>query len=475
MGFRFLNLIRPFMAILPEVAAPDRKVPFRQKVLWTAVTLFIFLVCSQIPLYGIMSSDSSDPLYWLRVILASNRGTLMELGITPIVTSGMIMQLLAGANLIEVDFSLKEDRALFSGAQKLFAMVFAFGQATVSVMTGLYGDPSEIGAGVCLLLIIQLVVAGLISMLLDELLQKGYGLGSGISLFIATNICESIIWKAFSPTTVNTGRGPEFEGAIVALFYLVFTRNDKTRALKEAFYRTNLPNVMNLLATVLVFAIVIYLQGFRVEIPVKSNKYRGQRGTYPIKLFYTSNMPIMLQSALTTNVFLISQMLYTRFPDNLLVRLLGVWSPYEGSSQLFASGGLAYFMSPPHSITDALLDPIHTFIYIVFMLTACALFSKTWIEVSGSSPREVAKQLKEQDMVMAGHRENSTYKELKRVIPVAAAFGGACIGALSVLADLLGALGSGTGILLAVTIIYSYFEMFVKEQAAEGGIDALLF
>lgn len=86
--------------------------------LWTAVTLLIFLVCSQVPLYGIMSSDSSDPLYWMRVILASNRGTLMELGISPIVTSGMIMQLLAGANLIEVDFGLKEDRALFSGAQK---------------------------------------------------------------------------------------------------------------------------------------------------------------------------------------------------------------------------------------------------------------------------------------------------------------------------------------------------------------------
>jgi Plug domain of Sec61p len=94
------------------------QVPFNQKVLWTAVTLLIFLVCSQVPLYGIMSSDSSDPFYWMRVILASNRGTLMELGISPIVTSGMIMQLLAGANLIDVDFSLKEDRGLFSGAQK---------------------------------------------------------------------------------------------------------------------------------------------------------------------------------------------------------------------------------------------------------------------------------------------------------------------------------------------------------------------
>lgn len=91
-------------------------------------------------------------------------------------------------------------------------------------------------------------------------MQKGYGLGSGISLFIATNICETIIWKAFSPATINTGRGTEFEGAIIALFHLLATRNDKVRALREAFYRQNLPNLMNLLATVLVFAIVIYFQ-----------------------------------------------------------------------------------------------------------------------------------------------------------------------------------------------------------------------
>lgn len=461
------------MGILPEIQAADRKVPFQQKVGWTAVTLLIYLVCSQIPLFGIVSSDSSDPLYWMRVILASNRGTLMELGISPIVTSGMIMQLLAGANLIEVDFSLKDDRALFGGAQKLFAILISFGQATVYVLTGLYGQPKDLGAGICLLLILQLMIAGLLVILLDELLQKGYGLGSGISLFIATNICESIVWKALSPTTINTGRGPEFEGALIALFHLLFTRNDKTRALKEAFYRERLPNIMNLLATLVVFAAVIYLQGFRIEIPVKSNKNRGQRGTYPVKLFYTSNMPIMLESALTSNVFILSQMLFNRFPDNLLVRLLGTWEPLEDSAQLSAVSGIAYYMSPPHTIKEALIDPVHTGIYITFMLTACALFSKTWIEVSGSGPRDVARQLKDQQMVMAGHREGSMYKELKRVIPTAAAFGGATIGALSVCADLMGALGSGTGILMAVTIIYGFFEMAVKENYAGPEMAAL--
>ena len=152
-------------------------------------------------------------------------------------------------------------RALFSGAQKLFGMIMTLGQAVVYVLTGMYGDPSQMGTGICCLIVIQLFVAGMIVLLLDELLSKGYGLGSGISLFIATNICETIVWKAFSPTTVNVGRGTEFEGAIVALFHLLATKSDKVRALNEAFYRQNLPNLMNLLATIVVFLVVIYFQG----------------------------------------------------------------------------------------------------------------------------------------------------------------------------------------------------------------------
>ncbi|KPI37749.1 Protein transport protein SEC61 subunit alpha [Cyphellophora attinorum] len=456
-GLRFLDLIKPFTPLLPEVAAPESKINFNQKLMWTGCTLLIFLVMSQMPLYGIVSSDTSDPIYWLRMMLASNRGTLMELGTTPIISSGMVFQLLAGTHLIDVNLDLKADRELYQTAQKLFAIILSFGQACVFVLTGLYGQPSDLGAGICLLLIVQLVLAGLVVILLDELLQKGYGLGSGISLFIATNICESIVWKAFSPTTIDTGRGKEFEGAIIALVHLLVTWPDKTRALREAFYRQHLPNVMNLLATLAVFGMVIYLQGFRVEIPVKSSRQRGMRGSYPVRLFYTSNMPIMLQSALASNIFMISQMLYTRFSDNLLVKLFGTWEPRE---------------APPSS--TPLLDPIHTVIYIAFIVVACALFSKTWIEVSGSAPRDVAKQLKDQGLVMAGHREQSMYKELKRVIPTAAAFGGACIGALSVASDMMGALGSGTGILLAVTIIYGYFEIAAKEGEFGQGLKGLV-
>jgi len=468
-GLRFLDLIKPFTPLLPEISSPETKVPFQQKLTWTGITLLIFLVMSQMPLYGIVSSDSSDPLFWLRMVMASNRGTLMELGITPIITSGMVFQLLAGTHILDIDMNLKTDRELYQTAQKLLAIIMSFGQACVYVFSGLYGPPSELGLGICVLLVVQLVIAGLIVILLDELLQKGYGLGSGISLFIATNVCEQIVWKAFSPTTINTGRGPEFEGAILALVHLMVTWPNKQLALREAFFRQSLPNVMNLLATLAIFAAVIYLQSFRVEIPVKSSRQRGMRGSYPVRLFYTSNMPIMLQSALSSNIFLVSQMLYSRFSDNLLVRLVGVWEAKEGQgAQLHAISGVAYYMSPPFSVSEALLDPIHTAIYLLYMIAACALFSKTWVEVSGSAPRDVAKQLKEQGLVMAGHREQSMYKELKRVIPTAAAFGGAIIGLLSVASDLMGALGSGTSILLAVTIIYSYFEIAAKEGDMPG-------
>lgn len=461
---RFLHLIRPVMFVLPEVASPDRKIPLREKLLWTTITLFIYLVCCQIPIYGIQSAKSSDPFYWVRVVLASNRGTIMELGISPIITSGMVMQMLAGARLIEVDQNVKEDRALFQGAQKLFGILITIGEAIAYVLSGMYGDLSSIGAGNAILIITQLFCAGLIVLTLDEMLAKGYGLGGGISLFIATGICETIVWKSFSPTTINTGRGTEFEGAIIALFHLLITRNNKLQALREAFTRSNLPNLTNLMATILIFVVVIYFQGWRVNLPVKYQKYRGQEGNYPIKLFYTSNMPIILLSSLVSNLYFISQLLYNRAPTNVLVRLLGMWQEPEGGGQKIPVGGIAYYISPPRSLAEIIYDPFHAVFYFVFILTSCALFSKTWIEVSGSSARDVAKQLRDQQMVMKGHRDSALINVLNRYIPTAAAFGGMCIGALSILADLSGAIGSGTGILLAVTIIFGFYEAFVKEQ-----------
>ncbi|KAI8092152.1 SecY subunit of pre protein translocase [Gilbertella persicaria] len=465
MGIRVLRFFKPFMAALPEIESPDRKVPFNFKLLYTVITLFAYLVMSQLPLYGVVSSDSSDPLYWFRTVLASSRGTLMELGVLPILTSGMVLQLLAASNVIHVDYSLKEDRSLFCGAQKLFAVLIAITQATLLVFTGLYGNPIEIGTIRCGLLILQLVFSSYVTILLDELLQKGYGMGSGINIFVAANVCQTIFWKALSFSTIATIRGNEYEGALISLFHLISSRKDKARALKDAFYRSDLTNVMSVMATLATFAFVIYIQGFRIELPVKSNRLRGQRANYPIKFFYTSSMPIMLQTALFANVFLFSQTVYTYFGSNLLIRVLGVWEPVNTeSNQLIPTGGLVYYISTPRSLTEAIFAPVHTAVYVSITLIICAYFSKVWVDISGSSSRDVAKTLKDQQLTIAGFRDVSMYKELQRVIPVAASFGGAALAIIAVIADIFGVIGSGAGILMCVMIIFQYFEMFVREQ-----------
>ena len=461
---RFLDLVKPVMFLIPQIKAPIRKVQKRDKFVWSAIALFIYLICCQIPLYGIYKSTGSDQLYWLRVILASNRGTLMELGISPIVTSGMIMQLLAGSKIIDVDKKEKEDKELFDGATKLFGFVITIGEAVAYVLSGMYGDLANLGALNAYLIIIQLCVAGVIVLLLDEIMQKGYGIGSGISLFIAVNICETIIWKSFSPFTITTESGlTEYEGAIVNAIHQLITRPNKISALQHAFYRATGANLFNLITTFVVFLVVIYFQGFKHEIKI-THKNDASYRTYPIKLFYSSNIPIILQSALVSNLFFFSQILYKRYKHFLPVRILGKWEDVESGGHSIPVGGLAYYISPPQSILDFAKDPFHTLFYIAFMLVSCGFFSKTWIDVSGSGVGDVARNLQDQGYMIEGFRENRIKDKLKRYIPIAATFGGMCIGLLTIFADFLGAIGSGTGILLAVTIIYSFYEEISKDD-----------
>mmetsp|Transcript_13835 Transcript_13835/g.30121 ORF Transcript_13835/g.30121 Transcript_13835/m.30121 type:complete len:474 (-) Transcript_13835:180-1601(-) len=464
---KVIHLIRPFVSVVPEVEKPTAAIPFREKILWTTCALLIYMVCSNLPLYGVQRAVTSDPFYWMRVILASNRGTLMELGVSPLVTTGMVMQLLAGAKIIDVNLDNKEDRVLFQAAQKVVGLLVTIVEAAAYVFSGMYGDVAAIGSGNALLIVAQLFFAGLVLLMLDEMLQRGYGLGSGISLFIAAHISETIVWQAFSPTTVNTGRGTEFEGAFLAFFHLIFVRSNKFQAIREALFRQNLPNLTNLMATVLIFAACIYMQGWRVNLTVKLQKSRGLERPYPVKLFYTSNMPIILQTALVSNIYFISKMLYNSAPNSPFIKLIGEWgvaSPENAVQYPVPIGGLAYYISPPATLSVMFHDPFHALFYLMFTLTACAIFGRTWTEVSGTSVKHIARQMRENQVVMKGHRDTATARVLGRYIPIAAALGGICIGLLTVVADYMGAIGSGAGILLTVTIIYDLYEACMREN-----------
>jgi protein transport protein SEC61 subunit alpha len=401
--------------------------------------LLIYLLCSQIPLFGIVKQSSEDPLYWTRVILASNKGTLMELGISPSITAGMVMQLLVGSKLIELDQTLKEDKAIFNGAQKLLGILIGFGEAVAYVWGGSYGELDKIGAGNAILIIIQLTFAGVVVVMLDELLQNGYGIGSAISLFIATNISETILWKAFSPISM----GDQYEGAIVALFHLLISKSNKLEAIQIALFRSNAPSLMNLFSTLAVFCVVIYFQGFKIDLAVHNTKLRNHTTTYPIKLFYTSNTPIILLTALISNLFFVSQILFKKLGSFFIIRLLGRWKEVSFGGPMYPVSGLVYYLSPPRSIMEIVTEPIHTLVYCTIILGACALFSRYWIEISGNSPSDVADNLEKQGMTVPSGRPVELKRKLKKYIPTAATFGGICIGALTILADFLGAIGSG--------------------------------
>lgn len=458
---KLLSYIRPALNFLPEVEAANRIVPLKDKLIWTVLTLLIFLLCSQIPLYGIAHVVGDDPMFWTRLIMASNRGTLMELGIGPIVTAGMIVQLVVGAKIIDVDQKNKEDKELINGVQKLLAILIAMFEAVAYVTSGMYGDIEDIGAFKAMMIIVQLVAASLLVNLLDEILQKGgYGLVSAISLFIATNVCEELLWKSFS----FLKEGPEYEGAFISLFDQLINNPNKFSAIKQSFLRERLPNLNNVVATVFIFMVVNYFQGFQVNVAIHNKQIRGHSESYPIKLFYTSNMPIILQSTLLSNLFFASRLLYKKFGTFFVVRLLGKWKEQTIGGQSYPVGGFVYYISAPDSVTNMINDPLHTICYVLFIMISCAVFSRTWIEVSGSSPREVANNLQDQKITALGGSNKLLRKKLDKYIPIAAYFGGVCIGLLSLVADFLGAIGSGTGILLTCGIIYEFYVEFMKEQ-----------
>jgi len=459
---KFLKAFQPLVQFIPEIKAPERRVSFNEKILWTAAALIIYLVMSEIPLYGLGKGE--DVLFY-RVIFASTKGTLMELGIGPIVTAGLILQLLAASRIIDVDFSDPEDRALFSGANKVFSIIMAIVQASSYLLGGLFG---ALTATQAVIIFIQLIIASLIVMLLDEMIQKGWGIGSGISLFILAGVAQRIMIDCFS-TMPSLSEPTKYRGIISAMIQALVTGNSLT----DLFIRPmNDPSILGLIFTVGIFLFCIYAQGVRVEIPIAHSRFRGFRGRYPINLLYVSNLPVIFASALFGNIYMISQILWSNYHANESLRpwiqLLGDFEYTEGG-RLQPRGGLAYYVIAPRGFMDVSSDPIRYGIYAILLILFCVVFSWVWLEVGGLDPRTVAKQLVDSGMQVPGFRraEKPIEAILRRYIPTVTLLGGLIVGLLAAIADFFGAFGTGTGILLSVGIIYQYYQQIMREQIEE--------
>ena len=458
MAGRFLSLFRPLARVLPEIKVPERKVSFNEKIFWTALVLIVYLVMTEIPLYGI-SGEVQEQFGSLRVIFASNRGTLMELGIGPIVTAGLILQLLVGSAIIQADMSDPQDRGLFTVASKFFSILLTGIQASAYIISGMYGS---LPGPTTIVIFLQLIGSGVIVMLMDELVQKGWGLGSGISLFIMAGVAQNILWQTFNPGT----------GLFVGGLYQL-TLGDASYQLTDWVIGGGAyPSLIGFIATVITFLVIIYLEGVRVELPMTYAGYKGFRSRYPIKLLYVSNLPVIFASALFANVYFFSQLLWSQMGSpapgtNLLFQIIG---DYNSTTQgVTPVGGLAYFVTPPNNIVSVAAEPIRAAVYLAILVAFCAVFSLIWLEVGGLGPDKVAKQLMDSGMQIPGYRRSGRPIQaiLKRYIPVVTVLGGIIVGLIAGIADFLGVFGTGTGILLSVGIIYQYYELLMRERAAE--------
>ncbi|MDI9609675.1 MAG: preprotein translocase subunit SecY, partial [Candidatus Verstraetearchaeota archaeon] len=256
---RFLELMDPLVRRLPEIPKPQRKVSLKEKALWTVLALSIYLIMAEIPLYGVpFTGGEFEQFLIYRIIFASKKGTLMDLGIGPIVTAGLIMQILAGSKILNVNMSNPKDRGLFTGTQKIFAIVMTVVEAVAFLLGGSYGSTTNVASA---LIIGQLFAVGILVLLLDEMIQKGWGLGSGISLFILAGVAQQVVWLCFSPVgPVADGKAL---GAIIAFFQTAFSGE----SILLAFSRYPYPDMVGFLAMLLVFFVAVYLEGMKIEIP----------------------------------------------------------------------------------------------------------------------------------------------------------------------------------------------------------------
>lgn len=450
---RIVEKTEPYLVQVPK---PKKKLSLPTRLIWCGMALLIYQVMGQTPLFG-ATAPQFDFLAFARVIFASQQGTLVELGIGPIVTAGLLMQLLKGSEILKFDFTKPDERGVFQTATKLVTYIVIIVESIVYAIA-VYG-PGIANPSVLYVIIGQLIAASVIIMFLDELIQKGWGLGSGISLFIMAGVAQQILWSIFSPL-------PAGDGGLIGIAPFVaqsFAQGD----ISSIFFRSNqLPSLFGLGITAGILLILVYTQAIKVEIPIVSTKYRGFSATYPIKLMYVSNIPVILASALTANAIFIGQMMWANFNprnNNALFNFLAQFDPQSPSTPI---GGLVYYITPPRGLDLAALDPLRAVAYVLFMIGIVVVFGRLWVELGGLSPKSAAKNLLDADVQVPGFRRSNQPVEslLAKYIPSVTIIGSAILGALAGASDVLGVFGTGIGILLMVDILINYYQQLVREQ-----------
>ena len=498
-----LYALHRFVDTYPTITKPERHVRFNEKLWTTTLVLIIYFAMTNVMLWG-LSGQALDLFSGFRSIMAGASGTIMHLGIGPIVTGSIIMQLFAGAKIIRLDLQDSEDKAMYQGVQKLLVLLMI----PIESIPQTYGflDPTEAlitdyGMGWANFVIVaQLFAGSYLVFLLDELVSK-WGIGSGISLFIAAGVAQSTFVGTLSPLPATSGMSYSLQnppsGTLPMIFYMFREASNGEMISQNGFETillTHVNPVAALFSSVVVFLVVAYAESSKLELPLTHGKVRGHRGKYPIRLVYASNIPVILMAALLANINMFT-LLFWNHPTLQKTPILGKegWGSmseyigvYEPGSST-PSGGFAWYSSMVNGVNDWLIPILnqqgdiyghslwqiggHVVFYVTLMTVGSMVFAKFWIDTTNMGSKDVAKQIERTGMQIPGFRKNPLVLEriLERYIPPVTYFSGAFVGLLAAGADLLGTVGNatGTGLLLAVGIILRTYEQIQKEQAME--------
>ena len=363
--------------------------------------------------------------------------------------------------LLKIDQSTREGRIFFQGLQKILAIFFIIFEAMVYVLMGGLAPAAGLASGAYrmmeFILIFQLILGGLLVLFMDEVTSK-WGFGSGVSLFIVAGVGAEIFIQAFSflnsQGALAFGSGLAPVGKVWSLFMSLISGDTIGMSLALAA----------ILATIVVFILAVYAQAMKVEIPLSFGRVRGFGIRWPLRFLYTSNIPVILIAALMANI-------------QLWARLMEGWGrPWLGtfSGNIPVSGIVAWLFSPdiPRSIitgTFVLSDLLHALVYILFMVAGAVIFSIFWVQTSGMDAKSQAKQIMASGLQIPGFRRDERVLEsiLNRYIFPLTIMGAIAVGILAATADLLGALSRGTGILLAIMIIYRLYEDIAKQHTMD--------
>lgn len=474
--------LEPFFNRLPAVASPEGHVHFKNKLLWTLGILVLYFALANVPLFG-LSKDSIDLFEQYRAFFAGASGSLMLLGIGPIVTASIVLQLLVGADVIKLNMSDPADQAFFQGAQKFMVFVMIVLTALPQIVGGYIqpdaGIASALGVGlgvITLLIFIQICIGGVLILFMDEIVSK-WGIGSGVGLFIVAGVSQQIVTGLFNweldTSGLPIGILPKwiYIAQNVGLDY-IFTGDGMMFLLIRG-------GILALVSTVVIFLLVVYVESTRIEIPLAHSAVKGARGRFPVKLIYASVLPMILVRALQANIQMIGLLLHGRG-----ITFLG---EYNGSTPI---NGVMYYLSPINSPYDWIPSLVresftgygapvpelwqiglHVLVDAIFLIVGGIIFALFWIETTGMGAKPTAQKVFNSGMQIPGFRRNvgSIEKVMIRYIPKVTIIGGAFIGGLTLLASLLGTIGGagGTGLLLAVSIVYRLYEDIASEQMME--------